>query len=164
MVIKAMMSHQAGLAPWIPFHAKSMIQGELDPSIYSRDSSAKFPYRVAQGIYIRTDYDTTILRQITDKELQAKEYKYSDLGYFFIKKMVEKIRSGFSKFFHELVSSEREIRSKRFISIGGFVVLTICYMSNLFFGLDVDPKLQESMEFIVIAGLGTVVAEKFAKK
>ena len=91
MVIKAMMSHQAGLAPWIPFHAKSMIQGELDPSIYSRDSSAKFPYRVAQGIYIRTDYDTTILRQITDKELQAKEYKYSDLGYFFIKKMVEKI-------------------------------------------------------------------------
>lgn len=78
--------------------------------------------------------------------------------------MVEKNRSGFSKFFHELVSSEGEISSKRFISIGGFVVMTIGYMSNLFFGFDVDPKLQESIEFIVIAGLGTVVAEKFAKK
>jgi hypothetical protein len=78
--------------------------------------------------------------------------------------MVEKIRSGFSKFFHELVSSEGEISSKRFISIAGFLVMTVGYFSNLFGGFKVDPALQESMEYIVIAGLGTIVAERFTKK
>ena len=78
--------------------------------------------------------------------------------------MEEKIRTGISKFFHELVSSNGEISSKRFISLGGVILMAVGYLSNLFFDLDVDPSLQESIEFIVIAGLGTVVAERFAKK
>jgi len=90
MVIRQMLAHQAGLFPWIPFYAKTMKDGEPAPSIYSKDSSASHQHRVAENLFIKTDYEATILKRITTKSLRKKTYKYSDLGYYFIKAIIEK--------------------------------------------------------------------------
>ncbi|MDA7803029.1 serine hydrolase [Crocinitomix sp.] len=90
MIIREMLAHQAGLFPWIPFYRQTLIDGELDPNIYSKDSTEIFNTKVAEDIYIRANYDTTMFRTITDKALIRKRYKYSDLGYYFMKAIVEK--------------------------------------------------------------------------
>ncbi len=90
MVIRQMLAHQAGLFPWIPFYRKTLNEGQLNPSIYQKDSSALFSDKVAENMYINASYDTVILNTITEKELIRKRYKYSDLGYYFIKAIIEK--------------------------------------------------------------------------
>lgn len=43
-------------------------------------------------------------------------------------------------------------------------LVALAFVLNLFWDLDVDQNMYDSMMMIVIAGLGTTVAEKFAKK
>ncbi|MGB1102727.1 MAG: glycoside hydrolase family 3 N-terminal domain-containing protein [Crocinitomicaceae bacterium] len=91
MVIREMLAHQAGLFPWIPFYKKTLLEdGSLDPLIYSTEKTEVKADQVAENLYISEAYDTTILRQITKKALIRKRYKYSDLGYYFLKAIIEK--------------------------------------------------------------------------
>ena len=89
MVLRQMLAHQAGLHPWIPFYTKTLIEGKPDPAIYATDSTAGLE-RVANNMYIDKDYDNVMLDRITQKPLRSKTYKYSDLGYYFIKAIIEK--------------------------------------------------------------------------
>ena len=41
-------------------------------------------------MFINAAYDTVMIRTITEKELIKKKYKYSDLGYYFLKAIIEK--------------------------------------------------------------------------
>ena len=89
MVIREMLAHQAGLQPWIPFYTQTLIDGKPDPSIYSTDSSAGLE-KVAEHLFISANYDTVMLKKIVEKPLRSKTYKYSDLGYYFLKAIIEK--------------------------------------------------------------------------
>lgn len=90
MVIRHMLAHQAGLFPWIPFYSEVMTAGKPDPAVFSADSTAYFNERVAENLYINADYDTAMIKRITRKPLIRKRYKYSDLGYYFLKAIIEK--------------------------------------------------------------------------
>ena len=56
------------------------------------------------------------------------------------------------------------ISSKRVITVMATFLVAIAFVLNLFWDLDVDANMYDSMMMIVVAGLGTTVAEKFAKK
>jgi len=56
------------------------------------------------------------------------------------------------------------ISSKRVITIMATFLVALAFVLNLFWDLDVDANMYDSMMMIVVAGLGTTVAEKFAKK
>lgn len=56
------------------------------------------------------------------------------------------------------------VSSKRVVTIAAFVVVCVSYFADQFFGFKATPSLFESMMYIVIAGLGFTVSEKFAKK
>ncbi len=91
MVLRRMLAHQAGLEAWIPFYTKTVKDSIPDPTIYSADSAAGLE-RVAAGLYISALYDdTVILSTITKTALRSKTYKYSDIGYYFHKAIIEKI-------------------------------------------------------------------------
>ncbi len=90
ILIKDMMTHQAGLTPWIPFYKKTMTNGVLNPAIYSTVKKEGFENQVAKDLWIKTSYADTMYKKILSSELGAKKYEYSDLGYYFIKKIVEK--------------------------------------------------------------------------
>ncbi|WP_070138320.1 glycoside hydrolase family 3 N-terminal domain-containing protein [Crocinitomix algicola] len=89
MVLREMLAHQAGLFPWIPFYTETLVDKELDWEFYSKDSTARTPAKVADQLFIPANYDTTILRTITERALIRKRYKYSDLGYYFFKRIIE---------------------------------------------------------------------------
>jgi beta-N-acetylhexosaminidase len=86
-----LLTHQAGLTPWIAFYKKTLKDGDLDPSVYRKQKETGFETQVAKGIYIKTDYWRTILKTITEAPLSGvKKYEYSDLSYYFFNKFIEK--------------------------------------------------------------------------
>ncbi len=91
--LRDILAHQAGLAAWIPFYVKTMQKGVLRADLYDTVPSDKFSVRVANNIYITKSYEDTIFYRIVHraKVNEVKEYKYSDVGYYFMKAIVEKI-------------------------------------------------------------------------
>jgi len=88
--LKSMLAHQAGFTPWIPFYTKTLVNGKLDPKYYSTAKTDSFSIQVADNLWIRADYQNAMYDEILSTPLKSKTYKYSDLGYYFIKKIVEK--------------------------------------------------------------------------
>lgn len=60
--------------------------------------------------------------------------------------------------------ADGSVSSKRVITLGATFLVALAYLLNLFLGMTVDQNMFDSMMMIVVAGLGTTVAEKFAKK
>jgi beta-glucosidase-like glycosyl hydrolase/CubicO group peptidase (beta-lactamase class C family) len=90
IVIRPMMAHQARLKPWIPFYTFTMHGDTLDPEIYKSAPSEEYPTRVAENLYIRRGYDQVIMDTIISSNLlRTNDYKYSDLGYYFLRKIIE---------------------------------------------------------------------------
>jgi beta-glucosidase-like glycosyl hydrolase/CubicO group peptidase (beta-lactamase class C family) len=91
IIIKNMMAHQVGFTPWIAFYKETVQNGKLIPSIYSNEKNGQFSIPVAKDVWIRNDYPELIYDKILKSALTKKpKYEYSDLGYYFVKKIVEK--------------------------------------------------------------------------
>ena len=56
------------------------------------------------------------------------------------------------------------VSSKRVVTFLAFILCGVAFVSDLFFGLKIDPNTYESMMYIVVAGLGFTASEKFAPK
>ena len=92
LTIREVMAHQAGLQSWIPFYLKTLKNGRPDPEIYQHQQSDKFSLRVAEDLYIRKDYPDSVYRDIINSPLrQARDYKYSDLGFYLLRQIVERV-------------------------------------------------------------------------
>lgn len=90
LVLRDMLAHRAGLKAWIPFYTKTLTGGNLDPAIYSKTSKAGFTTKVEDGIFMRDDYVDSMYAQILGTSIGSKKYLYSDVGYYFVKKIIEK--------------------------------------------------------------------------
>jgi beta-N-acetylhexosaminidase len=90
VLIKDMMAHQAGFPAWIPFYVKTMTKGEWDNEIYSQKKEGEFNTPVADKLWIKDSYADVIYKRIVSQNLSEKKYLYSDLGYYFVKKIIEK--------------------------------------------------------------------------
>jgi len=92
MVIKDILTHQAGLVPWIPFYLKTLAAGGPNPEYYDDKQQGDFQVRVAENLYLHTHQrDTLLTRILATKLREKKEYKYSDLGYYLMKEIIEDI-------------------------------------------------------------------------
>lgn len=113
------LTHQAGLQPWIPFYYKLLETLDTSETLFSSKStdsyslkltkntyanrnivlkdsllspvySKKFPISVAKDMYLRADFRDTIYSSIYASEVaEKKEYKYSDLGYYLFQQIIE---------------------------------------------------------------------------
>ena len=90
IVIREMMAHQAGLKSWIPFYTATLDGGNWNPEILSDVRKLDYNTQVANGMFIRDDYADKVYERILKEPLNSKRYKYSDLGYYFVKKIIEK--------------------------------------------------------------------------
>jgi beta-glucosidase-like glycosyl hydrolase/CubicO group peptidase (beta-lactamase class C family) len=92
VTIKQMLSHYARLIPWIPFYAATLdsTTGKPNPKYYRRTATAQFNIKVAEQMYLRSDYPDTIQKIIRDTDmLSSQRYRYSDLPYYILKKYIE---------------------------------------------------------------------------
>ena len=93
ITIQEMLSHFAQLKSWIPFYVSTLdsITEKPNPKFYKSKPTKKFPIKVNERLYLRTDFKDSIQNQIINSELlEEKEYRYSDLPYYILKLIIEK--------------------------------------------------------------------------
>lgn len=86
--------HQAGLVPFIAFYQEVIDKttGLSNPAVFSDKPKAGFTIRVAENVYMRNDYQDTMLQRILQSKLTAQgKYVYSDNDFIFLGKIVEQI-------------------------------------------------------------------------
>ena len=87
MNLKEMLSHTAGLKPWIPFYDYTLVN-KTPSSKYYRNFPKEGYFKVADKLYIDHSYADSIYYKILTNPLRDKRnYKYSDLGYYLIYRM-----------------------------------------------------------------------------
>lgn len=90
---KELLSHYAKLQAWIPFY-KNTLDSLKRPSekYYRKTADAQFSRQVAENLFIRSDYQDTIMKAIADSKLLPKrEYKYSDFTFIILKDYLQKV-------------------------------------------------------------------------
>jgi beta-glucosidase-like glycosyl hydrolase/CubicO group peptidase (beta-lactamase class C family) len=123
IVLLDVLTHQARLQPGIPFYLNLTIPGKSErpiprdflvnldvkagynyiagsnrkfkPNYFSKTGSFSFSNQVADSLYALTSYEDTIFNRIANSSLLSKkEYKYSDLGFMLMYKIVNKTSGG----------------------------------------------------------------------
>jgi CubicO group peptidase (beta-lactamase class C family) len=103
MVIRQILTHQAGLRAWIPFwqnatlpmltQVGSRASTTLDTRVFQTRKSRRFPYQVAENLFIHKNYfQKSIVKQILESPVLEKiDYVYSDLSYYLYPEIIKKI-------------------------------------------------------------------------
>ncbi len=118
LLIADILTHQAGLIPWIPFYYKTLEPLDTSQQLvskfwththplklgtdtylnrnvkyvdgyYEKEWSPGFPYQVAEDLYLRRDLHDSIYKWIYQSELIRREYRYSGLGFFLFHRIIE---------------------------------------------------------------------------
>lgn len=85
------MTHQAGFIGWVPIYKSLLKDGKPDPAIFRRSIDEDHTVRVAEDLYISKDFSFDINEIVKTTGMGAKRYKYSDLGFYMLPKIVEMV-------------------------------------------------------------------------
>ena len=93
LMLKELLSHNGRLRAWIPFYVNTQdeVTGENLGVYYRKKRTGKFNIKVAENLYLNTNYKDSIFKYIVNVEQRLRQgYKYSDLGYYMFKEIIEK--------------------------------------------------------------------------
>ncbi|MEO8588716.1 MAG: glycoside hydrolase family 3 N-terminal domain-containing protein [Flavobacteriales bacterium] len=92
MNLRDILTHQAGLKPFVPFYAKLLKDGKFKPGVVSDSATETHSVRIAEGLYLRNDLRDSLLTWLLDTPLNARgEYVYSDMGYYLLQEVIERL-------------------------------------------------------------------------
>ena len=88
---KDILTHQSGMQAFLPLWLKTQDKANnYRPGFYSTAKTDVYPTQVAKNLYIVNGYTDTIYKQLAASKLETKgKYVYSDMGYYFSKKIIE---------------------------------------------------------------------------
>ena len=89
IIIRDLLTHQAGLKAWIPFWKNAVVDGKLSGDIFHAESSSGYSLKVADSLYMKNDYAETMWQQIKDSPIKdAGKYLYSDFTMIISKRII----------------------------------------------------------------------------
>ncbi len=89
ILLKEMLTHQAGFTPWIPFYIRTLHKGKPKFELYSVKQTDYFSERVADNLFAHKSLRDSIFKKILSTKVSpVKKYKYSDIGYYFINEII----------------------------------------------------------------------------
>ena len=93
LIIEDVLTHQAGLQAWIPFYLRTLKKNDdYKPGFYNKKATEMFPTRVAKNLYVVKGFNDSIYKRIINSKLENPgKYLYSDLGYYFIQQIIERL-------------------------------------------------------------------------
>ncbi|EMR01276.1 glycoside hydrolase family 3 N-terminal domain-containing protein [Cesiribacter andamanensis] len=98
LTLREILAHQAGLVPYIPFWKYTLNGTALNTAFYSPTPMPDYSLQVAGNIFTSRSMQDSIWQWIKKSDLQPKpkgkktwEYKYSDVGYYIMQRIAEKI-------------------------------------------------------------------------
>ncbi|MEQ1584553.1 MAG: serine hydrolase [Cyclobacteriaceae bacterium] len=96
-IIKDILTHQAGLWPFLPFWAETVKDGTLMPQYYSYENNPEYPLPVAEGIFASKAMKDSLWNWIIKAKIREKpprtvyDYRYSDMGFYILQRLAEKM-------------------------------------------------------------------------
>ncbi len=98
MLISEILVHQAGLQPFIPYWKRTLKTQALSEVFYCEEKDNNwFNCEVVPGMYGMKSMEDTIWQWVVESDLMDRnrkggyDYKYSDLGYYILKRIVERV-------------------------------------------------------------------------
>ncbi len=97
VTIIEMLTHQAGLAPFIPMWPETVKDSVYLPLYYSRTRDEQYPLQVAPNLFAATNIIDSVWSWIGKSKMLEKpprtpySYRYSDLGFLILQRLAEKI-------------------------------------------------------------------------
>ncbi|MEL6922842.1 MAG: glycoside hydrolase family 3 N-terminal domain-containing protein [Bacteroidota bacterium] len=96
MLIADMMAHRAGLPGWIKFYEQTLSKSSRTPrpssKYYKSQPTGNYVVPVAERLYMNLDFTNEMWKQIRDIKMRSTtNYKYSDLGFYLISDMVNRV-------------------------------------------------------------------------
>jgi beta-glucosidase-like glycosyl hydrolase/CubicO group peptidase (beta-lactamase class C family) len=93
LLIEDILCHRAGLPAWLPFYQNTLAKNnKYKPGYYQKHASDDFPNEVAHHLFAVKGIQDSIYKQIVACKLDKPgEYVYSDLGYYFMQRIIEKL-------------------------------------------------------------------------
>ncbi|MCO6176193.1 serine hydrolase [Flavobacterium sp. NRK F10] len=87
-----MLTHQARFQAWIPFYKATLDSlGQPSDKYYRKTYSKEFSIQVSENLFLRKDYQDSIVKIIADSELLPRvQYKYSDFSFILMKEYLER--------------------------------------------------------------------------
>ncbi len=92
ITIAQLLTHNAGLKPFIPFWKSYVPYGKLDTNIFKKVATDIYCHQVADSMFVTKAIKDSILIKIKESPLDSlKPYQYSDFGFILIKEIVETV-------------------------------------------------------------------------
>jgi beta-N-acetylhexosaminidase len=97
ITLKDILTHQAGLWPFLPFWALTMKDSVHLPEYYQKQPSMEYPYMVADNLYASVAMKDSLWNWIINAKIREKpartpfDYRYSDMGFYILQHLAEKI-------------------------------------------------------------------------
>jgi beta-glucosidase-like glycosyl hydrolase/CubicO group peptidase (beta-lactamase class C family) len=92
LIMRDLLTHQAGLTAWIPFWRETVRKDEnLKKTIFRPEQSKRYEEKVADHLYINRNYRDRIFTEIKQSPLGEKRYVYSDLAFILAPEIIERL-------------------------------------------------------------------------
>jgi CubicO group peptidase (beta-lactamase class C family) len=95
--IKDILTHQAGLWPFLPFWAETVKDSIVKKRYYSQIANDEFPFPVAESMFASKAIKDSLWQWIVKAKIRDKvsrtpyDYKYSDMGFYMLQHLAEKL-------------------------------------------------------------------------
>ncbi|MEQ8359364.1 MAG: serine hydrolase [Cytophagales bacterium] len=96
-LIKDILTHQAGLWPYLPFWLQTMQDSTLLPEYYSDKKSEEYPFPVSEKLFASKSMKDSLWHWIVEAKIRDKpprkpyDYTYSDMGFYIMQHLAEKL-------------------------------------------------------------------------
>ncbi len=92
LTLREILSHQAGLVPYIVFLKEVVKQGKPIRRFVRTSPNRKFGKQAYEGLWVKNNFEKKVFRQITRSKVDAnKKYKYSGLAFLLFPALIENI-------------------------------------------------------------------------
>jgi beta-N-acetylhexosaminidase len=95
--IKDILTHQAGLWPFLPFWAQTVKDSTYLNEYYQTKPSADYPFPVADSLFAHKSMKDSLWQWIVRSKIREKvphtvyDYRYSDMGFYMLQHLAEKM-------------------------------------------------------------------------
>jgi beta-glucosidase-like glycosyl hydrolase/CubicO group peptidase (beta-lactamase class C family) len=90
--LRDILTHQAGLVAFVPYHSKLVRNGKPRADVFASAPDAEHTVRVADSLYMKPAYQDSLWAAMLDAPVKPRgEYLYSDLDFHFMARVVEAV-------------------------------------------------------------------------
>lgn len=95
--LRDILTHQAGLWPFLPFWADTMKDSIHQPEYYSYGESESYPFPVSENLFASAAMKDSLWQWIVRAKVREKiprtphDYRYSDMGFYMMQHLAEKL-------------------------------------------------------------------------